>query len=147
MKHMCFDEIGTIHVEDIEEGMARSLTKVITDREIMAFAEISEDRNPIHLCDETARNSPFQERIAHGMLSASLFSALLGERLPGHGTVYLGQNLRFCAPVRVGDAVTAEVRVIEIDRPRRRVRLSCEARVGCTVVITGDALVLAPSRG
>ncbi|MCC6006149.1 MAG: MaoC family dehydratase [Rhodobacteraceae bacterium] len=144
---MCFDDIGTVHIEDMEPGMARSLTKVITDREIQLFADLSEDRNPIHLCENTARQSPFRERIAHGMLSASLFSALLGERLPGHGTIYLGQNLRFTAPVRVGEAVTAEVRIIEIDRPRRRVRLSCEARVGETVVITGDALVLAPSRG
>ena len=72
---------------------------------------------------------------------------MIGERLPGHGTIYLGQNLRFTAPVRPGDTVTAEVRVGEIDLARRRVTLMCEARVGDTVVIKGDALVIAPSRG
>lgn len=146
MKDLCFEESGTVPIEEIEVGMARRLTKVIGDREIQLFADVSEDRNPIHLCDETAGRSVFRQRIAHGMLSASLFSALIGERLPGHGTIYLGQNLRFTAPVRVGDAVTAEVRVSAVDTARRRVSLSCEARVGETVVITGEALVLAPSR-
>ena len=138
--------IGTVFLEDLHVGMARSITKVISDREIEMFAEVSEDRNPIHLCDVTAGASVFKERIAHGMLSASLFSAIIGERLPGHGTIYLGQNLRFCQPVKVGDEVTATVTVDEILPQKKRVRLICEARVGDTVVITGDATVLAPSR-
>ncbi|RMD46561.1 MAG: MaoC family dehydratase [Alphaproteobacteria bacterium] len=139
-------DVGTIYLEDLEVGMSRSLSKVIGEREVELFAEVSEDFNPLHLDHDYARETMFQERIAHGMLSAALFSALLGERLPGHGTVYLGQNLRFVAPVRLGDEVTATVTVKEIDRPRRRVRLDCVARVGDTVVITGEALVLAPSR-
>lgn len=137
--------IGTVFLEELDIGMSRSLSKVISDREIRLFAEVSEDRNPIHLDDDAAAESIFKERIAHGMLSASLFSALLGERLPGHGTVYLGQNLRFKAPVRPGDEVVATVTVTAIDLGRRRVTLDCIARVGKTVVIEGEATVLAPS--
>ncbi len=139
-------ECGTIPIEDLEVGMSRSLSKVIGDREIALFAELSEDFNPLHLDEAYAAGTLFQGRIAHGMLAAALFSALLGERLPGHGTVYLGQNLRFRAPVRPGDEVVASVTVTRIDRERRRVTLECVARVGDTAVITGEAVVLAPSR-
>lgn len=138
--------VGTVFLEDLEIGMSRHLTKVIGDKEIQLFAEVSEDRNPIHLCEEAAAGSIFKERIAHGMLSASLFSALLGQRLPGHGTIYLSQNLRFTAPVRLGDEVTATVTVTAIDPARGRVTLACEARVDGKAVVTGDATVIAPSR-
>ena len=138
--------IGTVFVEDLCVGQARSLTKVIGDREIQLFAEVSEDRNPLHLCDERAGASIFGGRIAHGMLSASLFSAIIGERLPGHGTVYLSQNLRFRAPVRIGEQVIATVTVAAVNPERRRALLTCTATVGDTVVITGDAEVLVPSR-
>lgn len=138
--------IGTIFLEDLKPGMTRTITKTITVEHIEMFAEVSEDRNPIHLDEEAGAASMFGERIAHGMLSASLFSALLGERLPGHGTIYLGQNLKFLSPVRIGDEVTAAVIVAEIDQRKRRVVLECEARVGTRLVITGEATVLAPSR-
>lgn len=137
----------TIFLEDLDIGMSRTLTKEICTQDVHAFAELSEDRNPIHLCEETAKASVFEERIVHGMLVASLFSAVIGEQLPGHGTIYLSQNLRFTAPVKIGDTVTAEVRVLEIIPEKRRVILGCEARVGDRIVITGDATVLAPSRG
>jgi len=101
----------------------------------------------LHLNDEYARASMFKGRIAHGMLSAALFSAIIGERLPGHGTIYLGQSLRFMAPVRPGDEVTATVTVTAIIPEKRRVTLACRACVGDTVVIKGEADVLAPSRG
>ena len=144
---MSQSEIGTIHVEDLEVGMSRSISKTISDREIEMFADISEDRNPLHLNDAAANETIFRGRIAHGMLSASLFSAIIGERLPGHGTIYLSQNLRFTAPVRPGDVVHATVTVREINAPKARVALDCLARVGETTVIKGDALVLAPRRG
>ncbi len=143
---MSQSEIGTIHVEDLEVGMSRSISKTISDREIEMFADISEDRNPLHLNDAAANETIFRGRIAHGMLSASLFSAIIGERLPGHGTIYLSQNLRFTAPVRPGDVVHATVTVREINAPKARVALDCLARVGETTVIKGDALVLAPRR-
>jgi len=140
MKH----DIGTIFIEDMTVGLARSMSKVIGHHEIALFAEVSEDRNPVHMDEDHAKTTIFKGRIAHGMLSASLFSAVIGERLPGHGTIYLSQNLRFTAPVRPGDEVTVTVTVSEINLAKGRVSLDCVAKVGDTVVIKGDALVLAP---
>ena len=137
---------GTICIEDIEIGMSRSLRKVVTDRDIELFAEVSTDRNPVHLDDAYAKDTIFEGRIAHGMLTAGLISAVIGEQLPGHGTVYLGQSLKFMAPVRPGDSVLAEVKVTAIDHGRRRVTLETQCVVGNTVVLKGEALVLAPSR-
>jgi 3-hydroxybutyryl-CoA dehydratase len=136
---------GTIVIEDLEIGMTRSLRKLITDREIELFAEVSTDRNPVHLDDDYARDTIFEGRIAHGMLTAGLISAVIGEQLPGHGTVYLGQTLKFMAPVRPGDMVEAQVEVTDIDYGRRRVTLATRALVGETVVLKGEAVVLAPS--
>ena len=137
---------GTICIEDIEIGMSRNLRKVVTDRDIELFAEVSTDRNPVHLDDDYAQDTIFQGRIAHGMLTAGLISAVIGEQLPGHGTVYLGQTLKFLAPVRPGDRVRAEVRVLAIDDLKRRVTLETHCSVGDRVVVKGEALVLAPSR-
>ena len=137
---------GTICIEDLEIGMRRNLRKQVTDRDIELFSEISTDRNPVHLDDDYARDTIFEGRIAHGMLTAGLISAVIGEQLPGHGTVYLGQTLKFMAPVRPGDVVFAEVAVTAIDHSRRRVTLDCHCAVGDTVVRKGEAVVLAPSR-
>lgn len=136
---------GTIVIEDLEVGMVRSLQKIVTDQDIEMFAEVSTDRNPVHLDDQYAQDTIFEGRIAHGMLTAGLISAVIGEQLPGHGTVYLGQTLKFMAPVRPGDMVEATVEVLSIDYSRRRVQLKTEARVGETVVLKGEATVLAPS--
>ena len=137
---------GTICIEDIEIGMIRSLQKQVTDRDIELFAEISTDRNPVHLDDVYARDTIFEGRIAHGMLTAGLVSAVIGEQLPGHGTVYLGQSLKFLGPVRPGDVVTAEVEVIEIDNAKRRVTMDTRCIVNGKKVLVGQATVLAPSR-
>jgi 3-hydroxybutyryl-CoA dehydratase len=137
---------GTICIEDLEIGMTRDLTKTITNRDIDLFAEVSTDRNPVHLDDAYARDTIFEGRIAHGMLTAGLISAVIGEQLPGHGSVYLGQSLKFMAPVRPGDTVFAQVKVTAIDHARRRVTLETHCAVGDTVVLKGEALVLAPSR-
>ena len=137
---------GTICIEDLEVGMTRGLSKTIEDYDIGLFAEVSTDRNPVHLDDAYAQDTIFGGRIAHGMLTAALISAVIGEQLPGHGTIYLRQSLTFLAPVRPGDRVEATVSVAQIDYARRRVTLDCACRVGDTVVLKGDALVLAPSR-
>jgi 3-hydroxybutyryl-CoA dehydratase len=139
-------ERGTVCIEDLEVGMTRGLEKTIQDYDIRAFAEISTDHNPVHLDEDYAHQTIFGGRIAHGMLTASLISAVIGEQLPGHGTIYLGQSLKFLAPVRPGDTVAAEVRVREIDYAKRRVTLDCACRVGNRTVLTGEALVLAPSK-
>jgi len=137
---------GTICIEDIEMGMTRYIRKVITDRDIEQFAAISTDYNPVHLDDEYARDTIFEGRIAHGMLTAGLISAVIGEQLPGHGTIYMSQNLKFLAPVRPGDLVHAEVKVIDLVIDKRRVKLDCRCEVNGKNVLVGEAIVLAPSR-
>ncbi|SEV93123.1 3-hydroxybutyryl-CoA dehydratase [Cognatiyoonia koreensis] len=136
---------GTIVIEDIEIGMVRHIQKVVTDRDIELFAEVSTDRNPVHLDEDYAQDTIFGGRIAHGMLTAGLISAVIGEQLPGHGTVYLGQSLKFLAPVRPGDTVRAEVEVVDIDYSRRRVCMETRCLVGEKKVLVGEATVLAPS--
>ena len=137
---------GTICIEDIEMGMTRYIRKIITDRDIEQFAEISTDHNPVHLDDEYARDTIFEGRIAHGMLTAGLVSAVIGEQLPGHGTIYMSQNLKFLAPVRPGDLVHAEVKVVDMVIDKRRVKLDCRCEVNGKNVLVGEAMVLAPSR-
>ncbi len=138
--------VGTIWIEDLEVGLTRTLARTFDDVDIGLYARLSGDNNPVHLCDDYASGTIFGGRIAHGMLTAGLISAVIGEQLPGHGAIYLGQNLSFMAPVRPGDRVVASVSVAAIDRPRRRVTLACRCSVGNRVVLQGDALVLAPSR-
>ena len=137
---------GTICIEDIEIGMSRNLRKVITDRDIEMFAEVSTDHNPVHLDDDYANDTIFEGRIAHGMLTAGLISAVIGEQLPGHGTVYLGQTLKFLDPVRPGDMVNAVVTVTDMDIPKRRVTMETHCEINGKKVLKGEAVVMAPSR-
>lgn len=137
---------GSICIEDIEIGMTRSLAKTVTDEDIELFARVSTDRNPVHLDEAYARDTIFEGRVAHGMLTAGLISAVIGEQLPGHGSVYLAQSLAFRAPVRPGDRVVAEVTVRDIHPAKRRVTLETRCSVGETTVLDGEATVLAPSR-
>ena len=136
---------GTIVIEDLEVGMTRRLAKVITDQDIRLFAEITTDHNPVHLDEDYAQDTIFAGRIAHGMLTAGLISAIIGEQLPGHGTVYLGQSLRFLAPVRPGDRVLATVSVAAIDHAKRRATLDCKCEIDGKKVLMGEATVLVPS--
>lgn len=133
-------------VEDMAIGMSAETTKTITDADIVLFAGVSTDFNAVHMDEEYARTTPFGGRIAHGMLSASLISSVLGNQLPGPGVVYLGQSLRFRAPVRPGDTVHARVTVKEIVVEKCRVVLDTVCTVGDKVVIDGEATVLATSR-
>ncbi|WP_412565196.1 MaoC family dehydratase [Thalassobius sp. MITS945101] len=137
---------GTICIEDIEMGMTRYLRKVVTDEDIEMFAKVSTDHNPVHLDEDYAKDTIFSGRIAHGMLTAGLISAVIGEQLPGHGTIYMGQTLKFMAPVRPGDMVLAEVEVTGIDLAKRRVQLDCRCLVDGKPVLKGEATVLAPSK-
>ncbi|NOR63906.1 MAG: (R)-hydratase [Rhodobacteraceae bacterium] len=139
--------VGTLYIDELEVGMSRFLEKKIDDDIINAFAMLSSDYNPIHMDEAYAAETPFKGRIAHGMIGAGLISAVIGEQLPGHGTIYLKQDLKFSAPVRPDDIVRAVVTIHDIDIRTRRVGLDCVCTVGDTVVITGKALVLAPRRG
>ena len=117
----------------------------VDDRTIELFGESSTDRNPLHFDDEFARKTPFGGRIAHGMVTAAFISAVIGNELPGHGSVYLSQQLKFRAPVRPGDVVRVEVEVLAYDPERRGTRLSTQAFVGDTLVVDGEAKVIAPA--
>jgi 3-hydroxybutyryl-CoA dehydratase len=126
-------------------GQAASLHKTITDDDVRAFARISLDDNPIHLDEEFAKTTRFGRRIAHGMIASSLVSAVIGTRLPGQGTVYLSQSLAFKAPVFIGDTVTATVTVKAIREDKPIITLeTVVARADGTVILTGEAVVLAP---
>ena len=132
--------------EDLVEGMSASFEKRITDDDIVRFAEVTGDTNPLHLDDDFARESIFGGRIAHGMLTASLFSAILGTRMPGPGCIYMSQSIRFRAPVRPGELAVATVTVKRIDGKKQRVEFDCSCAVGNTVVAEGEALAKVPSR-
>lgn len=131
--------------EDLAVGQAAELSKTITETDVVLFAGITGDLNPVHVDRVAAERSPFGGRIAHGMLTAGLVSAVLGTRLPGPGSIYLSQTLRFTRPVRLGDTVTARVEVLELVPARRRVRLatSCANQDG-ERVLEGEAVVLVP---
>ena len=133
--------------EDLSLGQSASFGKTITEADILLFAGVSGDTNPVHINAEVAAASMFKERIAHGMLSASLISTVLGTRLPGAGTIYLGQNLKFRAPVKIGETVTATVTVTALDAAKKRVTLSTVCMVAGKPVIEGEATVMVPSRG
>ena len=132
-------------IDTLRVGDSESLGKTITDADIVLFAGVSCDTNPVHVDDEYAAGTRFGGRIAHGMLSASLISAAIANRLPGPGTIYLGQSLRFLAPVRPGDTVTATVTVKEINSEKRRATLSTVCTVEGVAVIEGEAQVLVPA--
>lgn len=133
---------------DFKEGDSASITRIISDAEVRAYAEITGDTNPVHLHDEYAQGTRFGRRIAHGMLSAGLISAVLAKELPGPGAIYLGQTLRFTAPVYLGDAVTATVSVVEYDPETHRMTLTtiCTNQKG-EEVIRGEARVLVSEGG
>lgn len=138
--------LQTLFFEDLSIGMRDAFDKTVMASDVVGFAEVSGDRNPIHLSEHFAAKTPFKTRIAHGLYTASLISALLGTRLPGPGAIYLSQSLHFRAPVKIGDTVTVSVEVVELMPEKNRARLACECRVGDTVVLDGEALVKVPTR-
>ena len=140
------NELDGYDIEDLNVGMSASFAKTITEADIVLFAAASGDNNAVHINEEFAQTTLFKGRIAHGMLSASVISAAIAGKLPGPGTIYLGQNLRFKAPVRPGDTVEATVTVKELQPEKRRVALTTVCTVKGKVVIEGDALVMPTSR-
>lgn len=132
--------------EDVHLGMEESFTKTVTARDIDMFAAVSGDTNPVHLDEAFAASTAFGGRIAHGLLVASFLSTILGTRLPGPGSVYVSQSLNFRAPVRIGDTVTARVRVSSVCGEKFRVTLRCECSVEGETVVDGEAVVRIPSR-
>jgi 3-hydroxybutyryl-CoA dehydratase len=134
------------YVEDLKPGMSENHVHTVTERDIQLFGELSGDMNPAHFDEAYAATTPFKTRIAHGMLSASYISTILGMKMPGPGTIFMSLTTRFKAPVRIGDEVTATCTVREVIAEKRRVIFDCVCKVGDLVVIEGEAMVMAPSR-
>ena len=135
------------YLEDISLGQTAAFSKTITDADILLFTGVSGDTNPLHTNQAYAETTMFKGRIAHGMLSAAIISAVMGTKLPGAGAIYLSQMLRFRAPVRIGETVTAIVTVKEIIPEKQRIILETKAQVGDTTVIDGEAVLRVPKRG
>ena len=133
------DDLHGFYLEDLAVGMTASYAKTITETDIVLFAGISGDINPVHLNREFAAQTQFEGTIAHGMLTASLISTVLGTKLPGPGCIYLKQGLSFRAPVKAQDTVVARVTITEIDREKQKIRLDCQCIVRQQVVLAGDA--------
>jgi 3-hydroxybutyryl-CoA dehydratase len=133
--------------EDISLGQSAELVRVVTDADIRGFAAISGDDNPVHLDAEYAATTQFKERIAHGILTASYISALIGTKLPGPGAIYVSQTLSFRRPVKLNDEVHAKVEVKALDAAKARVTLACTCSVGGKTVLEGEAVAMAPRRG
>ncbi|MCI4665297.1 MAG: MaoC family dehydratase [Neomegalonema sp.] len=136
----------TLYIDELEPGVSRSREKIVTKDDIQSFGHLCGDLNPVHFDEDYAKGTMFGGIVAHGMMSAALFSAVIGQDLPGPGAVYMGQTLRFRGPVRPGDRVCAECSVVEVNREKRRVTLRCEASVDGKVVLEGEALILVPKR-
>lgn len=134
-------------LEDLSVGQSARRTHAVTEADIQAFAAVSGDDNPLHLDEAYAATTAFKGRIAHGMLSASYISAILGVDLPGAGAIYLSQNLRFRRPVRIGDTVETEVTVAAIDADKARVTLETVCSVAGKTVVDGEAVVMVARRG
>jgi 3-hydroxybutyryl-CoA dehydratase len=140
------DEASGHFIEDLSVGMTASFAKTVTEADIVMYAGVSGDTNPVHLDQVYAEGTMFKGRIAHGMLSASFISTVLGTKLPGPGAIYVSQSLKFKAPVRIGDTVTARVTVLETFPEKRRVVLLTQCFVGDKLVVDGEAVIMAPSR-
>ncbi|MEJ6596394.1 MAG: MaoC family dehydratase [Gammaproteobacteria bacterium] len=130
------------YLEDLTIGMESSYQKTITETDIDAFAALTGDTNPVHLDSEYAATTPFKARIAHGMLSAGLISTVLGTQLPGPGCIYLEQQIKFKAPVFIGDTLVATVTVEDINQRRGRVSLKTQCFVNTKLVVDGTASMM-----
>ena len=139
-------ELHGYYLEDLSVGMTSIFAKTVTEADIVMFAGVSGDTNPVHINQLFAEGTMFKGRIAHGMLSASFISTVVGTRLPGPGCIYINQSLRFRAPVKAGDTVVARATVKEILPERRWVVLTTVCSVGETVVIDGEATMMVANR-
>ena len=136
-----------LYFDELNLGQTAEMTRVVGAADIAAFAQVSGDNNPVHLDEAYAKTTPFGERIAHGMLSGAYISAVIGTQLPGPGTIYLSQTMRFRRPVRIGDQVTARVTIKALDADKGRVTLETVCEVNGKAVVDGEALIIAPRRG
>jgi 3-hydroxybutyryl-CoA dehydratase len=138
---------GSLAYEQLHVGQSAHMLRVVSNADVLSFAEISGDHNPVHLDEAFANASMFKGRIAHGMLTAGYVSAVFAMQLPGPGAIYVSQTLNFRAPVRIGDTVRTEVTIKELFPAKRRVLFGCTCHVGATIVLEGDAILMLPRAG
>lgn len=136
--------LNRIPIEEIEVGMKVSYSQTVTDADIKAFAGISGDRNPVHIDEQYAENSRYKKRIAHGLMTASYFSALFGTKIPGEGCVYVSQSLRFKRPVYINDTVVAEIEVTNVNIKKKKVFFKTTCKVNNKIVTVGEAEIHVP---
>lgn len=137
---------GNYFFEDLQVGMEATVKRVVRESDVHHFAEVSGDRNPVHLDPVFAAKTPFGGCITHGMLTASYISAIFGMELPGPGAIYVSQSLNFKGPVRVGDTVLTRVVVADLFAQKRRAMFDCTCTVADKVVLTGEAILMVPAR-
>ena len=135
-----------LFLEDLSVGQSAEMSREVREADLQAFAAVTGDENPLHLDEAYAATTPFKGRIAHGMLSAGYISAVIAMQLPGPGTIYISQSLRFTWPVRIGDVVTTKVEVASIDQDRGWVTMTTVCSVGKRAVIKGEAVVAVPRK-
>jgi len=131
-------------INDLEVGMSATMAKTVTEADVVLFAGVTGDFNPAHIDDEYAKASIFKARIAHGMLSAGFISATLAMKLPGPGSIYMSQNMKFKAPVKIGDTVRTTVTISDVNVKRKIVKLDTVCSVGDTEVVVGDCVMMKP---
>ena len=141
-----YAKLHGFYFEDLKQGMKASYAKTIKDLDVINFADITGDTNPVHLNQEFASKTLFEGRVIHGMLTASIISTVIGTKLPGPGCIYVSQNLHFKAPVKVGDTITAVCKVIKIIPDKQMVTMDTICCVANTVVLQGQATILVPLR-
>lgn len=146
MTENAFDEFYGYRFEDLEVGMSAAYGRTVSQADILMFAGVSGDTNPVHLNEELASASMFEGCIAHGMLAASFISTVFGTKLPGPGSIYLSQTLKFTAPVRVGETVVARVTVKSLNPEKRKAVFDTVCTVGKTTVLKGEAEIMVPKR-
>lgn len=135
-----------IYFEDLQLGQEASVSNTVTEAAINAFAEVTGDRNPVHVDADYAATTMFKERIAHGMLAAGYISSVFGMKLPGPGAIYISQTMNFKAPVKIGDTVVTTVKIVDLVPEKKRARFTCVCTVNDTPVVVGEAVLMVPSR-
>ena len=140
------DELHGYYLDELSPGMSAAYAKTVTDADIVLYAGISGDTNPIHLNEEFSAGTVFESRIAHGMLTASFISTVIGTKLPGPGCIYLSQTMKFKAPVRSGETVVARATVKDVNVAKKRVVLETTCMVGGEIVLEGEAIIMVPER-
>lgn len=146
MSHAHHEEITGYFLEDLKVGMSAVFAKTITEADIVMFSGVTGDMNPVHVNEDYARDTMFKGRIAHGMLTGSLISTVLGMKMPGPGCIYVSQNLKFIAPVRAGDTAQARAIITDIVPEKKRIVMRTTVHVGGTTVVTGEAQMMVRSR-